>query len=326
MKSFKQAILYFVAIVILALPFIAWYKADAILDWYKLSNYTPPADISTLADQDTMTASARHIFYVNHPDIEPDAKTFISKCPQAEKTIVLGCYISGESGIYIYGVKESRLSGVQQVTAAHEMLHGAYDRLSSKERNNIDSELQNYYDNNLHDQRIIDTINSYRSTEPNDLVNEMHSIFGTEIADLPQPLEQYYSQYFTNRSAVVAFANNYEDEFTTRENQVKADDEQLATMKQQITALEDDLKQQRSQIDSDRDRLDSLKSSGQIQQYNAGVASFNVEVDSYHDGVGILHSRIDAYNSLVAQRNSIAQELASLAKALDTRLTPQTAQ
>jgi DNA repair exonuclease SbcCD ATPase subunit len=206
------------------------------------------------------------------------------------------------------------------------MLHAAYDRLSSKDRNYIDGLLQNYFDTQLHDQRIIDTINSYRQSEPNDVVNEMHSVFGTEIASLPPPLEQYYKRYFNNRQAITVFAANYQAEFTSRSDQIKADDAQLAQLKVQIDTQERSLQSQLTQINSDRARLDSLRGSGQISQYNAGVASFNAEVNAYNNGVEKLRSDIVAYNQLVAARNSIANELSSLSKSLDTRLTPQTAQ
>jgi uncharacterized coiled-coil DUF342 family protein len=326
MNKLGRVILWLVAIVALALPFAAFGNSQAILDWWKLKGYTPPSTVVSLADQDTMTSYARHTFYVNHPQIESDASKFSGYCQETEKTIVLGCYHPLQNGIFVYDVKDPRLSGVEQVTAAHEMLHSAYDRLSQKDRQYVDGLLQNYYDNQLQDQRIKDTVDSYRISEPNDLVNEMHSIFGTEIANLPQPLEQYYKRYFSNRAEVAAFANNYQAEFTSRENQIKTDDAQLGNLKNQISDQEADLKTQIDQINSDRDELDRLRSAGQIQQYNAKVASFNREVDSYNNGVARLKSTISAYNSLVATRNAIAVELANLTKSIDTRQTPQPTQ
>jgi len=186
--------------------------------------------------------------------------------------------------------------------------------------------LEDYYNNQLQDQRIKDTINSYRVTEPDDVVNEMHSIFGTEVASLPAALEQYYSRYFFNRSAVTGLANSYEAEFTSRSDQIKAYDAQLSSLKDQIDGQEADLKTQRDQIDNDRAELDRLRSAGDIQEYNAGVVRFNREVDVYNNGVARLKLAINNYNSLVATRNAIAEELASLTKSIDTRQTPQPTQ
>ena len=51
---------------------------------------------------------------------------------------MLGCYILNK-GIYVYDITDDRLAGVRQVTTAHEMLHAAYDRLSVKERAQVDA-------------------------------------------------------------------------------------------------------------------------------------------------------------------------------------------
>ncbi|MBX4201622.1 hypothetical protein KW803_01865 [Candidatus Saccharibacteria bacterium] len=325
MKLLKTTLTYLALVILLSFPFWIYFKAQSLTDWWQLRNYTPPAAVIELSSQDGMTAYATHVFYVNHPAVESKVSQFRMDCKESEKTIVLGCYHSNQAGIFVYMVDDPRLSGVQQVTAAHEMLHAGYDRLNTKEKRSVNAMLEEYY-KTVKDQRIIDTINSYKESEPNDVVNEMHSIFGTEIASLPTPLEKYYSRYFTNRAAVVGFANNYQNEFTSRSDQVKADDAQLAALKASINSQENSLQILLVKVNSDRDRLDSLRSGGQIQSYNAGVASFNSEVDDYNFGVKKLKVDIAAYNSLVAKRNTLAEELASLSKSLDTRLTPQATQ
>lgn len=326
MSPIKKTLTLTATLLLMAAPFVVFLKAQAITDWWELRNYTAPAAVASLATQDTMTPYSRRVFYVNHPQLVSNVAVFRQDCTTAEQTIVLGCYRSNQAGIFVYNVSDSRLNGVQQVTSAHEMLHAAYDRLSSKEKNYIDGLLQNYYQNDLKDQRLIDTINSYRQTEPNDVVNEMHSVFGTEAPNLPPPLENYYKKYFANRGAVVAFAQNYEGEFASRKNQIETYDQQLTQMKQDIGSLQAALSAQSGQIDADRAKLDAQRSAGQIEAYNAGVASFNAEVDAYNAGVHRLQSEIASYNALVEQRNSIASALASLDQAIDTRLSTQSSQ
>ena len=289
---------------------------QALEDWVKLRGYTPPANVSALASEDSMTSFGTHIFYVNHPVIENSVTTFRQACAISEQTIVLGCYHSNQNGIEVYNVTDSRLKGVQEVTAAHEMLHAAYDRLSSKDRKSIDAMLLDFYNNQLSDQRVKDTIALYKTTEPSDVVNEMHSVFGTEVSNLPAPLEAYYSKYFVRRSTITAFADNYEGEFTSRTTQMKADDAQLATMKAQIQDDEQSLSAQVAGLQADRSRIESSGS-------ESDVASYNARVSSYNAGVRKLQAEIAAYNSLVEQRNAIAADLASLQGALDTRLTTQ---
>jgi len=310
----------------MAAPLVVWWQWHALYDWWRLHGYSPPVAISTLVSQDAMTSYGKHLFYINHPQLVTGVNGFRKDCPESEQTIVLGCYRPNEDGIYVYNVQDPQLQGIQQVTAAHEMLHGAYDRLSAKDRNYIDGLLNDFYNNDEHDQRIIDEINLYKKTEPNSVTNEMHSVFGTEISSLPAPLETYYQKYFSNRGAVTAFANGYQGEFTSRTNQINADDAQLASLKSQISTQEQSLTDQLNQINTDKARLDSLRNSEQIDAYNSGVTSFNNEVDAYNSGVARLQSDIASYNSLVASRNAIAGELRSLDTAIDTRLTTQSAQ
>lgn len=312
--------------VVLALLAIGVWKYNALADWAKLRNYQPPEDIVKLADEDTMTPYARHIYYVNHPQLVPSSSQFKTDCPQIEQTIVLGCYQSSEDGIFLRDVTDSRLNGVEEVTAAHEMLHGAYERLSSSDKNYVNSLLTNYYNNGLSDQRIKDTIEAYKKSEPKDVVNEMHSVFGTEVASLPSQLEAYYSRYFDKRAAVANFASGYEAEFTNRINQIKAFEDQLANLKQQIDTEESALNQQQSQLEADRNRLDNLRGSGSIAEYNSRVAAFNQEVSSYNTGVSRLRSDISAYNNIVGQHNQLADELRGLYTSLGTDLSAQPAQ
>ena len=304
---------------------VIWQR-QAIVDWWKLRGYNAPPAIAALAQNDAMTAPAKHFFYVNHPRLMTQISDFRSSCSRSEQTIVLGCYHPGQNGIFIYDVTDTRLDGVEQVTAAHEMLHAAYERLSSDERERIDGLLNDYYINGLTDERIKNAIDLYRSSEPDELLNEMHSMFGTEIASLPPLLETYYQRYFTDRSKVVGYSAGYEDEFTNRVNQINAADKQLAQLKQKIDSSEQALSAQAAQLDSDRAQLEAYLDSDNIAAYNAAIPGFNAQVAAYNKAITQLKKDIATYNQLVQQRNAIAAELKVLQSAIDTRLTTQAAE
>jgi hypothetical protein len=286
---------------------MALLNVQNIYDAIKLIGYNEPATVATLSQEDTMTSYANRVFDVNHPLIENKSE-FNTHCPDdgGEQTIVLGCYHPNQAGIFVLSVDDPRLNGVEQVTAAHEMLHAAYGRLSSSERNKVDAMLLDYYNHDLKDPRIISTIAAYKKSEPHDVVNEMHSVFGTEIADLPSGLEQYYTKYFTNRHAVTDYAAQYQAEFTLRQTEVTADDAKLASLKPQIDMLQADLKTKLSAINTQQSQLNSFKSSGDIADYNAGVPGYNQMVDNYNTEVAQIKSLTDTYNSIVSERNSVA--------------------
>jgi len=294
-------------------------NVHSVDDWLRLRNYTPPAAIASLADQDTFTSYTRHMFYVNHPQLINTVDTFRQYCPENKETIVLGCYHPGQNGIYIYSVNDPALYGVEQVTAAHEVLHAVYERLSTKQRNQLNAELEDYYKNGLTDPRVKAEVVLYQQTEPTDVMDEMSCTFGTEIANLPPALEEYYQQYFSNRQAIVAFEQNYQAEFTSRQSQINADDARLAVLKAQIGAEEDSLKSQLSDLQAGRSSVENSNDQAQINSYNSQVAAYN-------SGVSRLQADISTYNALVAQRNAIASDLASLQNSLDTRLTTQAKQ
>lgn len=300
---------------------IAFLNQQAIFDYIKLRDYTPPAEIAQLASQTTLNDKSRKIFYVNQPIVQ-DKAAFKVDCPDGggEKTIVLGCYHGGQNGIYLLQVSDVRLDGVKQVTAAHELLHAAYERLSAKERKRVDTMLLSYFNNELTDERIKNTIEGYKKTEPNDLVNEMHSIFPTEIAKLPPELEAYYSKYFTDRSKIVGFANHYQAEFTSRQNAIKEFDSQLDSLKNQIASGEAELTSLQKRVKVEEDNLQDLRRSNRIAEFNSSVPSFNGLIDQYNRLVKQVQGLVGQYNNVVEERNNIASEVSELSNALNTNV------
>ena len=299
---------------------IFWFQHDRILDWVVTRNYHPSATVQSLANETTMTAYSRELFYANRPAIE--AKDgFNQHCTNlSDQVAVLGCFEGNRLGIYIFDVTDERLSGIEQVTAAHEMLHQAYQRLSGPERKRVNGLLQQYFDQGA-SQALKDKINSYKQSEPDQLQNEMHSIFGTEATNLPPALEQYYTQYFTNRGAVIALHQKYQSEFDQRLAQINSYDDQLGQLKSQIESDKARLSQQEQDLRQKREQMDAYLSSGQVAKYNAGVASFNNEVNDYRELVKETNKLVNEFNDILALRNSIAVQERQLEDAINSNVT-----
>jgi len=309
-----------VLLVLLLLLGGTWLKRNALYDWFKLRNYQAPSQIMQLATQTTMTSYTQHMFYINHPAVQ-DKTNFNQSCPDngGEQTIVLGCYHNRESGIFLYNVSDPQLNGVMQVTAAHETLHAIYERLSSKQRNYVDGLLEDYYQHDLHDQRLLDTIAAYKKTEPNDVVNEMHSVFGTEVANLPPALETYYAQYFTNRAKVVGYSAQYEAAFSSRKaqtdsilQQIQSLEQQLSNLKTQIDSQEVDLKTKRQTLDSQRAiTSDAAAFNQQVNAYNSELAQYQSQVANYNQLVGQHNQLLTQYQTIAVEENQLFKELNS---------------
>lgn len=311
---------YSASLLIILLAAAAWFNQDALFDAWRLRGYSPPAEVARLADTTTMTSGARRLFYVYRPLLE-DKSSFNQHCNNSEQTIVLGCYVEHQ-GIYLYNISDQRLNGVIEVTAAHELLHAAYDRLSAKERQRIDS-LTAQVAGTVSDERLKSTIENYRKKDPGVVPNELHSILATEVRDLPTDLEEYYAKYFADRKSIVDLADRYKQAFTERENQVKAIDEQLANLKTQIDALNTSLESQQKALQASYEDLQQKRRGNSVEAYNAAVPGYNQAVVAYNSDVNKQKQLVTQYNSLVEQRNTLATEENELIKALDSRSTLQ---
>lgn len=311
-----------VFIVLLGAGAALWWQRDVVLDWAWTRQYTPSPEVAQLASDTDMTSYARRLFYVNHPQIE-DKQAFNQHCERASQEIaVLGCFRGNRSGIYIYNVTDDRLAGIKQVTAAHEMLHQAYARLSGDERNHIDG-LLNAYASTITDQALKDKIASYQKTEPNDVTNELHSILGTEVTSLPPELETYYKRYFIDRAKVVAYHAQYQAAFDERTREIADYDKRLATLRPQIDVAKAALQQQEAELTREQNQLAAYKNANQVSEYNAAVPSYNALVYLYRAKVEATNQLIAQYNQLVEQRNALAVQEQELQRALDSSAAQQ---
>lgn len=319
MRWFRRFWPYVLLAVLVAGNATVWIERQQVADWWKLRGYTAPADIASLADDDGMTDFARHLFYINHPSLEGKQAFNMHCSDKSEETAVLGCYHGNRQGIYLYAVTDARLQGVRQVTAAHEMLHQGYDRLSPKEREHINTLLQAYYDSKLTSGDTREKIETYRK-QGADVANEMHSIFGSEIRDLTPELETYYKQYFVDRAKIVGYSESYQTEFTRRKDQVAQYDEQLASIKIQISDNKSGLSTRLSDLKAKEKQIDQDVTNQNQPQYQADVLAYNSMVDAYNGLLATTRRLIAQYNDIVALRNDLAVQEQQLQQALDSRL------
>jgi len=289
-------------------------NAQNIIDWWRLRDYTPSARIEAVADRTNMSDEGRKLFYLHDPTLL-NKDSFQTSCTVGESTIVLGCYISNQK-IYLFDVTEQRLDGLVEVTAAHEMLHAGYDRLSLKEKDRIDKLLTEAYER-IDNERLRGVVENYRKRDPGVVNNELHSILGTEYRNLSRDLEEYYSRYFKDRLTVVSLSESYAEEFEKREAQIESYDKQLTELNGEITRIQAELTIQNIELQNDKNKIDSLSS--EPEAYNNAVSKYNRKVANYNSGVNKVKALIEDYNVVVVERNKIAVEERELVEAIDTR-------
>ncbi len=318
MSKTKKVVTTTIITLVLATP-VAYtvVRYQAILDWWALRNYQAPSAIAKLANDTTMVDSARRVFYINRPQLQ-DKASFYGSCTENEKTAVLGCYID-DKGIFILDVTDERLHGVEEVTAAHEMLHAAYDRMGADEKQRISALLNNAYQE-LNNTEVTEKINLYKQANA-DITNELHSILGTEVANLPAELEAHYRLYFSDRRKIVNYSNGYKAEFTSRKARLEALTLRLSDLEKDIASNNAELDKRIVEIDAEEQRVIALRSANHVDEYNAAVPGYNAMIQSYNNLVNKTRNLVNTYKTVLNERNAVAEEAQALVKALDNRIS-----
>ena len=119
----------------------------------------------------------------------------------------LGCVVDGPK-IYLadFRGESQKETDLLIVTAAHEMLHLAYNRLSQAERERIDELVEESLDKPSN-QALRDSIMQAYS-DPIVAADEAHSQLGTEADSVSTELAKHYLQYFDDRQVVVEAHRN----------------------------------------------------------------------------------------------------------------------
>lgn len=305
--------LMIVAVLLVLSP---WDRARGqwLQDQWTVLTEPSPEEIVAIADTTGMSDEGRLIFLASTPEIE-DASAFNDDCA-VESRGTLGCFDGTD--IYIYAVTDPRLQGTIEVTAAHEMLHAAYQRLSREERERVDALVEEAVAAIPEDDRVFDDLALYpRSQWP----DEWHSRLGTEFADLPPALEAHYARYFDDRSLVLAL----HVQSTARLDELETQLDELST---RAEALNDEI----------GTRSEAYEAA--LAAYNADVEAFNAKADSggftsqaqfdqarsalvarqtaLEDERSAINALVDEYNDLVAQLEALDADYADLYGSLDS--------
>ncbi|MDF2443792.1 MAG: hypothetical protein JWR01_1995 [Subtercola sp.] len=320
----RRIALIVVIAVIVGVPVgaVAWsFVHQRVEDQVEVWQYRPSPAISAMADESGMSDEGRFYFYASAPTIE-SAADFQSVCGSStDDFVLLGCYTG--SSIHVFDVADARLSGIRGVTAAHEMLHAVYARLSDSDRNDLDVLLEQQYDAHKDDPDLAARMLSYATTEPGQRDNELHSIFGTEVGELGPALEAHYAKYFTDRTKVVALNASFEAVFTQIHDQESA----LAA---QVTAAGDRIDSESAQYSADSDTLSSdvadfnrraaagdIASRSEFDRQRSALEARQADLASRYTGI---QSDIAAYDALRGQLQALNSQAQELGRSLDSTL------
>jgi hypothetical protein len=310
------------SLTLLILTLLTFFYRQFLIDSYNAWTYHPSTEIEKISQNAKLTSHGRFYLYASKPEIN-DRQEFNERCiSKGEKTAILGCYTGGR--IYVFDVTDTRLNGIKEVTAAHEMLHAAYERLSDEERSRIDGLVEKQLAA-ITDTRIRDLIEIYDKTEPGERANELHSILGTEVKVLDPELEAYYSQYFSDRQTLVTLSATYESVFA----QINAEQDRLVD---ELNRLAAEITTLSENYNKDTNRLNSDISSFNQKANNGGFASqedFNRDRQlllSRQTALQTARTELNAmivdYNEKRAKLETLNGEAEALNRSINSQLSP----
>lgn len=295
-----------------------FFNRQLVLDQLSVWSYTPSADISAIGEKVQFTEKGTFVFYATSPTIAQPSD-FNKKCPRQEAgSPILGCY-TNEDHIYIYDLTNEKLNGMEEVTAAHELLHAVWYRTSDSEKEKLTTQLRAAYDK-IDDAELKSRMDYYERTEPGEFTNELHAILGTEVVSLGEPLESYYEQFFS-RNAVLKLHQQYSavyKQLYARADELYAAMQALAiTIQSRSVSYDTAVAQLSTDITSFNDRANSNGFSSQ-SQFNAertALVRRTAALDTERDTI---NGQIETYNDYYNEYQDISKQVEVLNDSIDS--------
>ncbi|MGV8911884.1 MAG: hypothetical protein ACOH14_04630 [Rhodoglobus sp.] len=291
-----------------------------ISDQFGVWQFEPSATLQQYVEDSNMSEQGKFLFYASQPSIQTNP-TFNTTCANIEENFgVLGCYFPSQKTIFLFDVTDERLAGIEEVVAAHEMLHAAWDRTSEAEQARLTPLLEAEAARMKDDPEFATTLEFYAKTEPGERSNELHSIIGTEFADLSPELEEHYAEYFTDRTTVVALHEKSNAVFTAQQDASKKLVAELDDLRATIDADYATYNSGYDSLNRDIDGFNARADNGDfrsVAQFNNERASLIDRQNSLNSLYGTIEANAATYEDMVAQLEALNATISELNKSIN---------
>ena len=319
-KKARGVVWWVVILVLLALLVAAILNRNHLVDWYHAVRYTPTAAMAEIQEKLALTDRGEFVFKAAEPVLAA-AEEFNQNCRQeASETAVLGCLAGGK--IYVYDISEEELSGIREATAAHELLHAVWARLSAEKKAELLEALEGVLLDN--GEILGDELATYEAADRDE---ELYVRAGTEIRDLSRELEEHYGEIFENRGQVVGFYEGYNGVFKGRQMEAERLEGEIESLKTQIEAKISEFKAEAEQLDAD---ITEFNNCAAVSGCFAGVgefASLRAELIERQQALGAeneeINGLISEYNAKIDQYNQNAVENQRLQQMVNSNKVPE---
>ena len=317
------------AIIGLVLFLIFGIDYSALSDILAAQGYEPTPEMAKLLEKDDLTSTGKRIFNASRPELQ-DAAEFNQNCysSQESNSSVLGCYT--KKRVYVYNITDSELDGIRETVLAHELLHAVWARLSSREKENLQDDLESVYKANK------DALAAHMKTYSSDeYYDELHSVIGSQIPEssLTSDLSKHYARYFNNRETIVGYFNKYNGKFEKLEQEASSlagqIDEKRAEIEQRTAKYKADFNSLSTDIENFNNRAasGSFASQSEFQAERAELLNrqnqLNADYDALSNIIDETNALIERYNDNVTASNKLYDTINSRVDHTEDQITSE---
>jgi hypothetical protein len=308
-----------ISIILLAVAGFILLNQQYVKDQVSVWAYKPTTAVQSIEGRIDFTSKGQFYFYATQPAVDGSDK-FNADCPRQEVgNPILGCYTGGR--IYVYDVTNTQLDGIEEVTAAHEMLHAVWERTSPDDQARIGKLLQDEYAKLGSNTDLTERMSYYQRTEPGQFVNELHSILGTEIGSLSPELETYYKQFFNDRQKVVDLHGKYDAVFKDLRSRSDSLYSELTTLGASIESRSTQYDADSKQLSTDIEAFNTRANNGDfssIYEFNSERAALLARSNKLDADRASISADIDTYNAEYAEYQTVSSQIEALNKSIDS--------
>ncbi len=296
-----------------------YFQRNLILDWVYSLSYSPTPEMATIRDELDLTSRGLLLFNALSPTLD-DASTFNQACvEEGNEVATLGCFTANQ--IHVYNIVSPEFAGIREVTAAHELLHAVWGRLSDAEREaytrdllaaltdsnasadsvvspvEIDGQALTFRDRDLAEELAV-----YAESER---AEELYVRAATEIHDLPENLNAHYATFFNNRAAIVDFYDSYIAVFRETRAHAEALEQEIASLKETIEAEIPGLEAESADLDA---KISAFNACSVTAGCFSSRAAFDIERSILVAEQAEFIARSENLNDLIIQHNDKVNE------------------
>lgn len=323
----SRIVVALILLAILVAGAFAYLNRQVISDHFAAQGFEPSTEIATLVDRLPFTDAGRRIFLASEPTLEASQR-FNEQCADVdhdEDSHVIGCFTAGR--IHLFNIQDERLSGVVEATAAHELLHATFYRLEQVEKEHLSQKLRSLYDELAAEMPEVEARMAVYTHLPDmSFANELHSVFGTEVAVLPEWLEAHYAQWFSDRTLVVQMFEDYHAVFTELRVQVDELQAQLDALRVDVegrsAAYEVAARQLQADVADFRARNEAYEFSGDEARFYAEQSVLMERSDALETEYFSITDAIAQYEELREELNRLGATSKELNELLNSDLAP----